>query len=98
MNVSSIITAVGPGANVANAGAGKQYKYISMKVTTAAPDTVVQLQTSPDNTTWTTVDTVTGPNWGWAARGARGQYVRANCTAMGTGVTSFGAVVTGNPA
>jgi len=97
MKLSSTISAVGPG-NVANAGTGLQYKYINLRVTSSAPDTVTQLQTSPDNVTFTTVDTVTGSGWGWANRAARAQYIRANCTALGTGGLPYGAVVTANPA
>jgi hypothetical protein len=98
VNVSSLITATGPGANKADAGVGLQFKFLSLRVTSAAPDTVTQLQTSPDNSAWTTVDTVTGSGWGWASRSARGRYARANCTVLGTGGAPYSAVVTGNPA
>jgi hypothetical protein len=96
VQLSSAITAIGPG-NVANAGTGKNYKTFCMYVASSAKDTVTQLQTSPDNTTWTTADTVTGTGWAWSAKGLRAQYARANCTGLGTGGAPIQAVVTALP-
>lgn len=97
MFLSSAIAAIGAG-NVANAGAGKNFKTFNMYVASSAKDTVTQLQTSPDNTTWTTADTVTGSGWGYSAKGLRAQYARANCTGLGTGGAPINAVVTALPA
>jgi hypothetical protein len=65
-----------------------------MTVTNGAADSQIALETSPDNTTWTRIATVTGQkscaiiNAGIGAR-----YARVNVVAMGTGQTKVGAVI-----
>jgi len=97
MQLSNLFSAAGAGP-AANAGAGKKYKTMTLHAASAAPDTVTALQTSPDNTTWTTQDTVTGSGWGYAAMHLSTQYVRANVTALGTGGLPCSAVVMALPA
>jgi hypothetical protein len=97
MYLSTLISAVGAGG-VVNAGAGKKYKSFNFHVSSAAADTVTVLETSPDNTTYTVKDTLTGSGWGFAAMHESAQYVRARCTALGTGGLPYSVVVTGLPA
>jgi len=77
--------ATGPGTNKHDAGAGNTFRAFSLRVCSPVPDSVVALETSPDNTTWTAAATVTGDGWATAATSARSRYARANCTALGAG-------------
>jgi hypothetical protein len=78
-------TATGPGAVKHDAGAGNTFRNFALRVCSPVPDSVVALETSPDNTTWTPAATVTGDGWAYAASSARVRYARANCTALGAG-------------
>ena len=77
-------TATGAGSAL-DYGAGSSLGTWVMTVTNAAADSVCALETSPDNTTWTRVGTVTGMkscaviNAGLGAR-----YGRINVIALGT--------------
>lgn len=77
--------ATGPGAVKHDAGAGNTFRSFSIRVTSPVPDSVVALETSPDNTTWTAQATVTGDGWATARTDARMRAARANCTALGAG-------------
>jgi hypothetical protein len=98
VQITSTITAVAAGTGVANAGATKKYKTLGLHVASAAVDTVTVLETSPDNSTYTVVDTVTGSGWGYSAMHVSAQYVRPRCTTLGTGGLPYQAVITGIPA
>jgi len=80
-----------------NAGAGATYGHFNVKVTGTAPDSVVALETSPDNTTYTEVARVTGSNWGYAGSNQRAQYAHVNVISLGTGAPPLAAVITANP-
>lgn len=78
-------SATGPIAGTTDAGAGKTFRQLGMKVSGTAPDSIVNLETSPDGTTWTIADVVTGPNWGYAGSHAAQRRLRANVVSLGTG-------------
>jgi hypothetical protein len=87
-------SATGPGTNIIDAGAGNVFRNITLKVTGPATDSVVNLETSPDGTTWTVQDAVTGPNWGYTALHHSRRAIRANVTNLGTGGLPLATVVT----
>lgn len=77
--------ATGPGAVKHDAGAGNTFRGFTLRVVSPVPDSVVALETSPDNTTWTAQGTVTGDGWVIARSDIRLRAARANCTALGAG-------------
>lgn len=86
-------TATGPVAGPVDAGAGKVYRNYSLKVLSVAPDCVVALETSPDGTTWTEQDRVTGPNWAYCAMHHTRREARVNVIGLGTGAPPVAAVI-----
>jgi len=86
-------SATGAGANKQDAGAGNVYRGFTLRVVTSAPDSVVVLETSPDNTAWTTQSTVTGDGWGYAASSHKQRYARPNVTSLGTGAPALATTV-----
>jgi hypothetical protein len=88
----NVHVATGPGTIKHDAGAGKTFSQFSMRVCSPVRDSIVVLETSPDNTTWTAAGTVTGDGWVTAASDSKFRYARADCTALGAG----GAVALGN--
>jgi hypothetical protein len=83
MQFNHVTGAVGPGPGV-NAGAGNTFKNLAMKVSSAAPDCVVNLETSPDDAIWTVADQVTGGDrWAVAGLHVHAQYVRSNVINLG---------------
>lgn len=77
-----------------DAGAGNNFRNFSLKVTSAAANCVVALETSPDNTTYTEQDRVTGPNWAYVAMHHSRRYARVNVINLGTGAPPAAAVLT----
>lgn len=55
----------------------------SLKVSGASPTTVVALETSPDNSTWTERDRVTGNGWAVAGPHIATRYARENVIGLG---------------
>lgn len=94
MQQSYTATATGPIAGPVDAGSGNTYQIKSVKVSGPAADSVVALETSPDGTTWTTADAVTGPNWASAALHLRARFARANVVSLGTGSPPLAVVLT----
>jgi len=93
-------TAAATGAvagSVLDAGVGKTNRQFSLKVTGTAADSVVALETSPDNTTYTERDRVTGPNWAYAAFHTSARYIRANVISLGTGTPPLAGVISCYP-
>lgn len=86
-------SATGPGADFDTLSA---HGTINMKVNSPASDCVVALETSPDGTTWTPQDTVTGNNWATAASHFTARHVRPNVSNLGTGGQPLTAVITWN--
>lgn len=78
-------TATGAVAGPIDAGSGNTHRNFTMKVTSAAPDCTVALETSPDNTTWTEQDRVNGPNWASGSYHHARRSVRPNVIFLGTG-------------
>jgi hypothetical protein len=80
-NHTTTVTGAGPGVD---AGAGNTFRNLGLKVSGVAPDCVVNLETSPDGTTWTVADSVTGSGrWALAGLHAGAQHVRANVINLG---------------
>lgn len=77
--------ATGPAAGRMDAGAGSTFTCYNLRVVSNAPDSVVALETSPDNTTFTEVARVTGDGWAFARSDHKQRYARANCISLGTG-------------
>jgi hypothetical protein len=91
-------TATGPIAGAWDAGAGLTRGTHNMRVTSAAPDAVVAMETSPDNTVWTEITrTSAGKMWGFGGSSQRARYVRANVISLGTGAPGVAAVIVTNP-
>jgi hypothetical protein len=92
-NHTATVAGAGPGVD---AGAGNTYKHLGMKVTSAAPDCVVNLETSPDGTTWTVADVVTGGNrWALAGLHTGAQHARSNVVNLGTAGLPISTTLTG---
>lgn len=77
--------ATGPASGRMDAGAGSTYGNFALQVSSNAPDSVVALETSPDNTTFTEVARVTGSRWATARTDHRQRYARVNIINLGTG-------------
>jgi len=75
--------ATGAGAGRMDAGAGNTYGQFSLRVVSPSNTSVVALETSPDNTTFTEVARVTGDGWATARSDHRQRYARPNIINMG---------------
>jgi len=94
-------TVTGPVAGPLDAGAGNTYGNFCMKMTSSGSDCQVNLETSPDNTTWTAQTHAHGNQWVYAASDHRQRYARVNVVNMGTngtGLAAPGAPVTATAA
>lgn len=78
-------SATGAGTNKLDAGAGNTNGVYTLRVVGNTPDSVVALETSPDNTAWTEQARVTGDGWCFAASNHRRRSARANVIGLGTG-------------
>jgi hypothetical protein len=81
----NVHAATGPGTVKHDAGAGNTFRTFTLRVCSPVPDSVVALETSPDNTTWTARGSVTGDGWITAASDVKIRAARANVTALGAG-------------
>jgi hypothetical protein len=90
-------SATGPIANPIDAGAGKLYRNVYFKVSSAAANAVVALESSPDNTTYTEIGRVTGSNWGFARSDHRQRYLHANVISLGTGTPPVSVNILASP-
>jgi len=90
-------TAVGASATPIDAGAGSTYGSFYLRVVSPAPDSTVNLETSPDGTTWTVKASVKGDGWGYANSDHRTRQARSNVTSLGTGAAPLSAIVTCYP-
>jgi hypothetical protein len=81
----NVHAATGPGTVKHDAGAGATFHNFALRVVSPVRDSVVALETSPDNTVWTAATHVTGDGWATAATDTAFRYARANCTALGAG-------------
>jgi hypothetical protein len=86
-------SATGAGTNKLDAGAGNVQRQFSLRVVGNAADSVVALETSPDNTTWTSQATVTGDGWAYAASSHTRRYARPNVTSLGAGAAPLATTV-----
>jgi hypothetical protein len=78
-------SATGAAAGRMDAGVGNTFRQFNLRVVSNAPDSVVALETSPDNTTFTEQTRVTGDGWGYARNDHRQRYARVNVVSLGTG-------------
>lgn len=78
-------SATGAATGRMDAGAGNTFGTFGLQVSSNAPDSVVALETSPDNTVFTEVARVTGSRWGQARTDHRQRYARVNVINLGTG-------------
>jgi hypothetical protein len=90
-------SATGPAAAAMDAGVGNTYGCFYMRVVSAASDSNVALETSPDGTTWTQAATVRGDGWCFARSDARTRQARSNVISLGTGALPLSAIVTSGP-
>lgn len=86
-------TAVGEIAGPVDAGVGNTYKNYNLKAF-GAPDCVLALETSPDDTVWTEQDRVTGPNWAYTSLHHPARAARVNVVSLGAAGNPVGAVLT----
>lgn len=93
----NVHAATGPGTVKHDAGAGAVFRQFTLRVCSNAANSVVALETSPDNSTWTAQTTVTGDGWAIARSDGTARYARANCTALGTGGAGLSSVVCCTP-
>ena len=78
-------SATGTTAARMDAGVGNTFRAFSIRVCSNAANSVVALETSPDNSTFTEVARVTGDNWATARSDHVQRYARANVINLGTG-------------
>ena len=91
--LQAALSATGAATGRMDAGAGNTYKTFGLRVVSTVPDSVVALETSPDNTTYTEVCRVTGNNWGTARSDHRQRYARANVISLGTGTPGLSVII-----
>jgi hypothetical protein len=89
--------AAGIGAGRMDAGAGVTFRNFNIRVVSNAPDSVVALETSPDNSTFTEVARVTGDGWAFARSDHRQRYARPNVISLGTGGLGISSNITSYP-
>ena len=77
--------ASGIGAGRMDAGVGATFRNFNLRVCSNAPDSVVALETSPDNVTFTEVARCTGDGWATARSDHMQRYARPNIVSLGTG-------------
>lgn len=77
--------ATGASATRLDAGAGNTFRNFNLRVCSNAANSVVALETSPDNTTWTEMARVTGDGWATARSDHITRSARANVISLGTG-------------
>ena len=84
MQQTFIKTTAGPTTSI-DAGVGKVFRSLNMKINGGTPTTVVNLEVSPDDTTYTLVTNAAGDGerWGYAGSNSVGRYTRANVVATG---------------
>lgn len=68
-----------------DAGAGLTNQTFTLRVVSNAANSVVALETSPDNSTYTEVARCTGDGWAIARSDHKQRYARANVISLGTG-------------
>lgn len=93
----NVHAATGPGAVKHDAGAGNTFRQFTLRVCSNAANSVVALETSPDNTTWTAQAVVTGDGWAVARSDAVFRAARANVTSLGTGGAGLSSIVNCTP-
>jgi len=77
--------ATGAGTGRMDAGVGNTFGVFTLRVVSNAPNSVVALETSPDNSTFTEVARCTGDGWAFARSDHRQRYARPNIINLGTG-------------
>ena len=92
--LNSTLSATGAATGRMDAGAGLTNRTYTLRVVSAVPDSVVALETSPDNTTYTEQCRVTGDGWAYAASNHARRYARFNVVSLGTGTPPLAATVT----
>lgn len=86
-------SATGPGAVKIDAGVGNTNRQFTLRVVSSAPDSVVNLETSPDGTTWTAQTQVTGDGWGYTRSDLKQRQARANVVSLGTGTPGLSTTI-----
>jgi len=75
--------ATGAGAGRMDAGVGNTFSQFSLRVVSPSATSVVALETSPDNSTFTEQARVTGDGWATSRSDHRQRYARVNIINMG---------------
>jgi hypothetical protein len=75
--------ATGAATGRMDAGAGNTFGVFNLRVVSPSNTTVVALETSPDNSTFTEVCRCTGDGWAFAGSNHRQRYARVNIINMG---------------
>lgn len=88
--------ATGVGAGRMDAGAGSTYGTFVLRVVSPSQTSVVALETSPDNTTFTEQARATGDGWATARSDHRQRYARVNIISMG-GATAISSNICSYP-
>jgi|SRR6516162_4209883 len=91
------LSATGAAAGRMDAGAGLTYGQFSIRVVSTVANSVVALETSPDNTTYTEQARATGDGWATARSDHRQRYARANVVSLGTGTPPLAVSVCSYP-
>lgn len=90
---SYVAAAAGVIAGPVDAGAGNVLRQVTLRVNGPAYDSVVALETSPDGTTWTERDRVTGPDWAFTAGHFTAREARVNVIGLGAAALPLSAVI-----
>ena len=91
--LNAALSATGPATGRMDAGAGNTFRTFVLRVCSTVPDSVVALETSPDNTTYTEQCRATGNNWAYARSDHKQRYARVNVISLGTGTPGLSATV-----
>ena len=83
--LSGAHVATGAATGRLDAGVGLTNRNFNLRVCTNAANTVVALETSPDNSTYTEVARCTGDGWATARSDHQQRYARVNVINLGTG-------------
>jgi hypothetical protein len=75
--------ATGAATGRMDAGAGNTFGVFNLRVVSPSNTSVVALETSPDNSTFTEVCRCTGDGWAFAGSNHRQRYARVNIINMG---------------
>lgn len=95
--LNQALSATGAATGRMDAGASATNRQFYLRVVSTVQDSVVALETSPDNSTYTEQCRVTGDGWGYAGSNHARRWARVNVISLGTGAPPLAATVCSYP-